>query len=142
MAQSHQEKRASRQAGQGIARERSTPTPPTGTITPLRGVLIGAGVGALVVAFGLAFGQPWATAIWLWPDAPQLSNIFIASVLAAISVPVIWIGWTGDLGAARGGAINLMVSYAGLSVYLGGLALWGPGFGPRSTRRSSRAPSC
>jgi plastocyanin len=56
-----------------------------------------------------------------------LGSIFIASMLAAVALPLIWIGLSGELGAARGGALNLLVSFGGLSVHLLGLAIAGGG---------------
>ena len=41
-----------------------------------------------------------------------LSYIFIASILAAIAIPVIWIGVSGELAAIRAGAVDLAITYA------------------------------
>jgi len=54
---------------------------------------------ATLVLFALVSGflvqAPWATGLWPWPAKP-LSYIFIASILAAIAVPVLWIALTGE----------------------------------------------
>jgi hypothetical protein len=92
-----------------------------------RVVIVVAGVLTLLYAAALFLQQPWATGLWLWPDQPALGNIFVASILAAIALPVLWIGWSGELGAARGGALNLMVSFAGLSAHFLTLAVAGGG---------------
>jgi hypothetical protein len=45
----------------------------------------------------------------------RLSAIFLSSIAAAIAVPVLWIALSGELAAITGGAINLMVTFAGIS---------------------------
>jgi hypothetical protein len=64
-------------------------------------MLVIAGV-VLVATGGFYFQMPWATSLWPWPDG-RLSYIFIASILAAIVVPVVWITLVGEWGAAAGG---------------------------------------
>lgn len=85
--------------------------------TMLRVVLI----PAPLILFGLVSGflaqVPWATRLWPWPDR-LLSYVFIASILAAIAVPILWIALTGEAAAIRGGAINLTVMYGGMFVYV------------------------
>jgi hypothetical protein len=55
----------------------------------------------------------------LWPwETSRLSYIFIASILAAIALPVLWIGVSGELAAMRAGAIDLAITYGGAFVYL------------------------
>jgi hypothetical protein len=83
-----------------------------------RAGLVGLALFAFAFAAGLCWQQPWATGIWLWPDAPRLSNIFIASIVAAIAAPILWIGASGEIGASRAGALNLVVAFTGLSIYL------------------------
>jgi hypothetical protein len=73
---------------------------------------------AFAFAAGLYGQQPWATGIWLWPEAPRLSNIFIASIVAAVAAPILWIGVSGEIGASRAGALNLVATFTGLSIYL------------------------
>src|ERR1700722_15251713 len=60
---------------------------------------------------------PWATGLWPWPAKP-LSYIFIASILAAIAVPVLWIAVSGEAAAIRAGALDLAVMYGGMFVYV------------------------
>jgi hypothetical protein len=83
-------------------------------------------IGALFVVGGVAFSVVtvgfflrvgWATALWPWPDG-RLSYVFISSIAAAIAAPMTWIGLTGEFGAARGGAVNLGITAAGMAVYL------------------------
>ncbi len=83
-----------------------------------RPLLIGAGLMALGLAAGFYLQQPWATVAWPWP-AGRLSHIFVASILAAAALPVLWIGLTGELAAAAGGALNLAITYAGVATYAG-----------------------
>lgn len=78
--------------------------------------LIGTSIAALVLATGFFLQLQWATGLWPWPTS-RLSNIFIASILAASAVPVLWIGLSGELAAMTGGAINLCLSYFGIAVF-------------------------
>lgn len=109
----------------------------------VRSVLIAAGVAGLLLAAAFYFRVSWVQDFWPWsgsgdtvsasgsyygyaPGASagdsgsltRLSYYFIASILAAISVPVIWIGLTGEFAASTGGAINLTIMFAALSIYM------------------------
>lgn len=78
--------------------------------------LIATSLAALILAVGFFLQLPWATGLWPWPTS-RLSNIFIASILAASAVPVLWIGLSGELAAITGGAINLCVTYLGMAAF-------------------------
>jgi hypothetical protein len=83
----------------------------------LRTGFVVAALATLVVALGF-FGQDaWAVDLWPWPDSP-LSYIFIASILAAIAMPILWIAMRDEPAAIRGGAINLAITYGATFVYL------------------------
>lgn len=75
------------------------------------------GIVHLIGAVGFFFALPWATALWLWQDSP-LSYIFISSILAAIGIPVLWIGWTGEFAAAQGGGLDLALTYGGAAIFV------------------------
>lgn len=77
----------------------------------MRGILAVIGVVGLVFTLGLFIQAPWATVLWPIP-AGRLSYIFLSSILAAASVPILWIAISGELRAMLGGAINLGVTYA------------------------------
>ncbi len=79
--------------------------------------LILAGLASLVLAIGFVDQAAWATDLWPW-EVSRLSYVFIASILAAIAVPVIWIGISGETAAMAAGAIDLAITYAGAFVYL------------------------
>jgi len=99
---------------------RQSPAPATvGTPrgSSLRAVLMLAGLVGLVVAGGFFAQVTWATTLWPWPASP-LSYAFIASILAAIGVPVLWIAVSGERAAMVGGAANLAVMYGGMFVYV------------------------
>ena len=81
-----------------------------------RGVLVLAGLGALVGAAGFLLG--WRDVIRIGPFlAYGLTPVFLASILAAIAAPVMWIGLSGEFAALRGGAANLLVSGGGIAAY-------------------------
>ena len=84
---------------------------------PLRLGLIAAALASLVLTLGFVEQVPWAIDLWPW-ETSRLSFIFIASILAAIAMPVLWIGVTGELAAMRAGAIDLAITYGGAFLYL------------------------
>jgi hypothetical protein len=90
-----------------------------------------AALASLVLAVGFIDGAAWALDLWPWPDS-RLSYIFLASILAAIALPVLWIAVTGELAAIQAGAADLAITYGGISAYL--IALLGdpgqPELGP------------
>jgi hypothetical protein len=83
----------------------------------IRAFLLLGGIAFLALTIGFFFQMPWATNLWPWPVG-RLSYIFIASITAAVAVPNIWIGLSGESGAAKGGAINLGAAALGSSAYL------------------------
>lgn len=82
-----------------------------------KALFVGGGVIFLILTLGFFFEMPWATALWPWPDSP-LSYSFIAAITAAVAAPMIWIGLSGEYGAAQGGALSLAVAAAGTALYL------------------------
>jgi hypothetical protein len=82
----------------------------------VRVILVVAGVATLAGAVGFLLG--WRELVRFWPfPAYGLTPVFIASILAAIAAPVIWIGLSGELAALRGGATNLLVTGGGIAAY-------------------------
>ncbi|PZS02920.1 MAG: hypothetical protein DLM69_03445 [Candidatus Chloroheliales bacterium] len=86
-------------------------------LTPLRYIMVLTGIVALTLGIGFAFNLPWATALWPWPDGP-LSFLFVGSILAAISIAFIWIGFTAEWGATAAGALTVLVMTAGQAAFL------------------------
>jgi hypothetical protein len=86
-------------------------------VTILRAALVPATLILFVLVSGFLAQVPWATGLWPWPAKP-LSYIFIASILAAIAVPMLWIAVSGEAAAIRAGALDLTVMYAGMFVYV------------------------
>ncbi|MGH2542881.1 MAG: hypothetical protein ACRDIB_08795, partial [Ardenticatenaceae bacterium] len=70
----------------------------------------------LIMAVGFFFQAAWADALWPW-ETSRLSNIFISSILAASSIPILWIALAGELAATTGGAIDLGVMFAGMALF-------------------------
>ena len=83
----------------------------------LRAALTPATLVLFVLVSGFLTQAPWATGLWPW-EAKPLSYIFIASILAAIAVPVLWIALTGEAAAIRAGALDLTVMYGGMFIYV------------------------
>ncbi|MBX7131135.1 MAG: hypothetical protein K1X67_00505 [Fimbriimonadaceae bacterium] len=80
--------------------------------------LIGFALASLmtILAVGFFLEQPWVLGFWPWP-IKGLSYAFVSSILAAIAAPVFWICITNEPAAICGGAINLLVTFVGFSVY-------------------------
>lgn len=84
-------------------------------------------VASVVLAFavaglgvGLAVEADWATAAWPLPAGP-LTHAFLGAILIALAAPVVWIGASGEWGAAASGGLFPAVSFLGLAAYLWGL---------------------
>jgi hypothetical protein len=83
----------------------------------MRAALVPATLVLFVLVSAYLAQVPWATGLWPWPAKP-LSYIFIASILAAIAVPILWIAVSGEAAAIRAGAVDLTVMYGGMFVYM------------------------
>src|SRR5579859_4101856 len=94
----------------------------------VRAALVPATLILFVLVAAFLAQVSWATRLWPWPAKP-LSYIFIASILAAIAVPVLWIALSGEAAAMRAGALDLTVMYGGMFVYV--LTLTGNPHEPR-----------
>ncbi len=83
----------------------------------IRGLLILWSLALLALAAGFAFQTPWAIGLWPWPDG-RLSYLWVGSILAAVALPILWIGLRGELAAMRAGALDFALSFAGIAVFL------------------------
>jgi hypothetical protein len=83
--------------------------------------LIGAGLASLVLTAAFFWRWDWAVDLWPWSDS-RLSFVFLASIVAAIGMPALWIGLSGELRAIEAGALDLAVTYAGVVAYVLALA--------------------
>jgi hypothetical protein len=86
--------------------------------TLLRGSTLLFSLFGFAWAAGLLLDQRWAKDLWLWPNAPRLNHVFVASVAAAWAAPELWIALTGSLGTMFGGALQLAVLGAASAVTL------------------------
>ena len=85
---------------------------------PIRRILLlVAGALGITLTIGFYWQLPSATNLWPWPDS-HLSYVWLASICAAIAAPIIWIAFTGELGASVGGAINLLVTAIAVTIFL------------------------
>jgi len=57
---------------------------------------------------GFAYQAPLAIQVWPWSVSP-LTYLFIGSILAAVSVAMLWIGWTEEYGILPAGTLNVFV---------------------------------
>jgi hypothetical protein len=82
----------------------------------IRYITIFGGFIILALAFGFIFQTPTAVRIWPWPDG-RLSFLFIGSILAAVSVAALWVGWTGEFGTLPAGSLNILVIAITTAIY-------------------------
>ena len=74
------------------------------------------GVLSFILTIGLSVQLPLMTGILPSTGAFPLCT-FLASITASITASLLWIGFSGELGAAVGGAIDLAVFYASLTIF-------------------------
>ncbi|CAG0952109.1 MAG: hypothetical protein F9K19_00705 [Rhizobiaceae bacterium] len=86
-------------------------------MTAIRMALAAGGVVVLSVSVVFLLAPDWAQYLWPW-EMSRLSRIFIASILAASAIPVIWAGLTDEIAAVASGSIDLSVMYALMAIYL------------------------
>ena len=84
-----------------------------------RTVLLVIGLGVLLLALGFRMHADWVLMMWPVPSGP-LSDIFVASIFAAIGGPLIWIAATSEKAAIVSGSADLLVVNAGMT----GTAFW------------------
>ncbi len=80
----------------------------------LRTILIIVGMLSLILAVGFCLQLPWAVRLWPWADSFS-PYLFLGSITAATAASLLWIGLSGELSTAAGGALHLTVFYAGLA---------------------------
>ena len=85
----------------------------------VRVALVAGGATALLGAAAFLLNVDAVSGLWPY-QTYGLSKVFIASLLAAIGAPVLWIGLSGELASLAGGAGNILVTGGGM----GGWALW------------------
>lgn len=83
---------------------------------PIRILIFIGGLVTLAFAFGFIFRIPIAISLWPWEDG-RYSYLFIGSILAAVSAAMIWIGWTGELGALPAGSLNILMIGIATAIY-------------------------
>ncbi len=81
----------------------------------VRATLVVMGVVTLIAAGGFALSVFPFTEIWPLGDDAAVDR-FLGAYLAGIGASLLWIGVSGDLGAAVAGAISLSVVYASLAI--------------------------
>jgi hypothetical protein len=81
----------------------------------VRATLVVIGIGTLVTAAGFALRLSPFAEMWPLGDAVAVDR-FLGAYLAGIGASLVWIGVSGDLGAAVAGAISLSVAYTSLAI--------------------------
>jgi heme/copper-type cytochrome/quinol oxidase subunit 4 len=70
---------------------------------------------SFILTVGFCLHMPLLTSI-LPPAGSFPIHMFLASITASIGASLLWIGFSGELGAVAGGAIDLAVFYGGLTI--------------------------
>ena len=71
---------------------------------------------SFILTLGFWLHMPLLTGM-LPPTGSFPLHIFLASITASITASLLWIGFSGELGAAAAGAIDLAVFYGGLTIF-------------------------
>lgn len=74
------------------------------------------GIFTLALAIGFGLQIPWVLQLFPW-SLSYLSALFICSILMAIAIPTLWIGWKGEIASVFGGAIDLGVMFSGMGIF-------------------------
>ncbi len=72
----------------------------------LRIVLTIVGMLSLILAVGFCLQLPWAVRLWPWADSFS-PYLFPGSITVATAASLLWIGLSGELSTAAGGALHL-----------------------------------
>src|SRR5262245_33435785 len=81
----------------------------------VRATLVVIGIFTLITAVGFALRLSPFAEMWPLGDAVAVDR-FLGAYLAGIAASLLWIGLSGDLGAAVSGAISLSVVYTSLGI--------------------------
>jgi hypothetical protein len=81
----------------------------------VRAALVAIGIVTLIAACAFALRLSPLAEMWPLGDAVAVDR-FLGAYLAGIGASLLWIGLSGDLGAAVAGAISLSVAYTSLSI--------------------------
>lgn len=93
----------------------------------MRYYLVAWGLGSFILALAFYFRLSWIEGFWPWSgggyygnagDLSRLSFFFLSSVMAAISLPNLWLGLSGEFAAIVGGALNLGIAFTGVTIYM------------------------
>jgi hypothetical protein len=81
-----------------------------------RGTFVILGILSFILTIGLLVQLPLLTSILPSTSSFPL-HTFLASITASITASLLWIGFSGELSATAGGAIDLAVFYVGLTIF-------------------------
>ncbi|GAB4411979.1 MAG: hypothetical protein Kow00106_06490 [Anaerolineae bacterium] len=85
------------------------------------------GLGSFALAVAFYFRWSFVEDFWPWSgggyygsegDLTRLSFYFVSSVMAAIALPNVWLGLSGEFAAITGGALNLALAFTGITIYM------------------------
>jgi hypothetical protein len=82
-----------------------------------RSIFVILGILSFILTIALFVQLPLLTSILPSTSSFPLCT-FLASITASITASLLWIGFSGEFGATAGGAIDLAVFYAGLTIFL------------------------
>jgi hypothetical protein len=87
----------------------------------IRGAAFLFGTGGIALAVGFLMQTTWAVNLWPYLgyyDDPNLLYDFLAAVSAGIGAGALWIAFSGDLSAAVGAGIDLLLTCSGAAIFL------------------------
>jgi hypothetical protein len=83
-----------------------------------RAVAIGGGVAVIALGLGYFAGLPYAAASWPWSESP-FDFLLVSAFLVAAGAVLVWLGTTGEWGAAKAATANVGAMNAGAAIFLG-----------------------
>lgn len=87
----------------------------------VRPVMVGVGIVWLVLTLGFSTQASWITWMWPWADA-EMTYVFIASITAAVGVPMLWIALIDEPAAVAG--LSIDGAMIGLAISLSLIVFW------------------
>ena len=74
------------------------------------------GIVGIAETIGFFLLQDWARALVPW-ELDRLGGIFLSSICAASTLPMLWIGFSKEYAALAGGAINFIIVFGGFAAF-------------------------
>jgi hypothetical protein len=82
----------------------------------VRSALFLFGIVGIVETIGFFFLQDWARSLVPW-ELNRMAGVFLSSICAASTSPMLWIALSREYAAVTGGAINFVILFSGFAIF-------------------------